>query len=119
MPNLIVERGREKGTSFELKADAPCVAGRDPASVQIVISDPAASRRHFQVAGKNGKWFVSDLQSRNHTYLNENKLDKESPWMTRLERKASLVSPAYVSPSPPATFPAIPSLANSARNRWS
>lgn len=77
MPNLIVERGREKGTSFELKAETPCVAGRDPASVQIVISDPAASRRHFQVGAKDGKWFVTDLGSRNATYLNEEKLNKE------------------------------------------
>jgi hypothetical protein len=77
LPNLIVERGREKGTSFELKPDSPCVAGRDPAAVQIVISDPAASRRHFQVAAKDGKWLVSDLGSRNATYLNEEKLAGE------------------------------------------
>ena len=76
MPNLTVERGREKGTTFELKPETPCVAGRDPASVQIVISDPAASRRHFQVAAKDGKWFVTDLSSKNHTYLNAEKLEK-------------------------------------------
>ena len=76
MPNLIVERGREKGSTFELKPETPCVAGRDPASVQIVISDPAASRRHFQVSAKDGKWFVTDLGSKNHTYLNAEKLEK-------------------------------------------
>ena len=76
MPNLTVERGREKGTTFELKPETPCVAGRDPASVQIVITDPAASRRHFQVAAKDGKWFVTDLGSKNHTYLNAEKLEK-------------------------------------------
>jgi serine/threonine-protein kinase len=78
LPNLIVERGREKGSSFELKPDAPCVAGRDPASVQIVLSDPASSRRHFQVAAKDGKWFVTDLGSKNSTYLNSEKLSKET-----------------------------------------
>ena len=78
MPNLIVERGREKGTSYELKPDTPCFAGRDPASVQIVISDPASSRRHFQVAARGGKWYVTDLGSKNHTYLNAEKLDKET-----------------------------------------
>ncbi len=77
MPNLIVERGREKGTTFELKPDAACVAGRDPASVQIVLSDPASSRRHFQVVAKDGKWFVSDLGSKNSTYLNSEKVGKE------------------------------------------
>jgi serine/threonine protein kinase len=76
LPNLTVERGREKGTTFELKPETPCVAGRDPASVQIVISDPAASRRHFQVAAKDGRWFVTDLSSKNHTYLNAEKLEK-------------------------------------------
>jgi serine/threonine-protein kinase len=76
LPNLIVERGREKGTTFELSTDTPCVAGRDPASVQIVITDPAASRRHFQVSAKDGRWYVTDLGSKNHTYLNAEKLEK-------------------------------------------
>ena len=76
MPNLIVERGREKGATFELKPETPCVAGRDPASVQIVITDPAASRRHFQVSAKDGRWYVTDLGSKNHTYLNAEKLEK-------------------------------------------
>jgi len=78
LPNLIVERGREKGTSFELKPETPCVAGRDPATVQIVLSDPASSRRHFQVAAKGDKWFVSDLGSKNSTYLNSEKVTKET-----------------------------------------
>jgi serine/threonine-protein kinase len=78
LPNLIVERGREKGTSFELKIDAACVAGRDPSAVQIVLSDPASSRRHFQVAARDGKWYVTDLGSKNSTYLNSERLTKET-----------------------------------------
>jgi hypothetical protein len=30
LPNLIVERGREKGQSFELAAGASLIVGRDP-----------------------------------------------------------------------------------------
>lgn len=75
MPNLIIERGREKGVTLALKANAENVVGRDPATVQLVISDVAASRRHFQIFERGGKWFVTDLGSRNGTFLNEEKVE--------------------------------------------
>jgi serine/threonine-protein kinase len=77
LPNLIVERGREKGQSIELAAGNTIVVGRDPASAQVVIADPASSRRHFQLSSRNGKWYVADLGSKNFTFLNEEKIDRE------------------------------------------
>ncbi|MCG3133645.1 MAG: Serine/threonine-protein kinase PknD [Planctomycetes bacterium] len=79
MPNLIVERGREKGLSFEISAGTEFVVGRDPDTVQAVISDVAASRRHFSISQKDGRWVLADLQSRNGTYLNETAVDGETP----------------------------------------
>ena len=76
MPSLVIERGQEKGFSFALKPGSTVVVGRDPAN-QVIISDPAASRRHFQISEKGGLWLVSDLGSRNATYVNEEQLDRE------------------------------------------
>ena len=76
MPSLVIERGQEKGFSFPLQPGQPTVIGRDPAN-QVIISDPAASRRHFQIRQNGGVWMVSDLGSRNSTYVNEEPLVKE------------------------------------------
>ncbi len=76
MPSLVIERGQEKGFSFTLRPGVPTVIGRDP-TAQVIISDPAASRRHFQIRITDGIWLVSDLGSRNATYVNEEKLERE------------------------------------------
>ncbi len=78
MPSLVIERGQEKGFSFSLKPGQPAVIGRDPAN-QVIISDPASSRRHFQIRQDGGHWMISDLGSRNSTYVNEEKLETERP----------------------------------------
>ena len=41
MPSLIIERGQEKGLSYDL-TESGIVVGRDPA-LEVVISDPARS----------------------------------------------------------------------------
>ena len=76
MPSLVCERGQEKGFSFSIVPGAPIVVGRDPAN-EVIISDPASSRRHFQIRHVDGVWLISDLGSRNHTYLNEEQLTRE------------------------------------------
>ncbi len=76
MPSLVVERGQEKGFSFALRPAEVTVIGRDPAN-QIIISDPASSRRHFQIRCGDGIWLVTDLGSRNLTYVNEEQLEHE------------------------------------------
>ena len=76
MPSLVIERGQEKGFSFALRPGQPAVIGRDPAN-QVIISDPASSRRHFQIRQDGGLWLISDLGSRNATYVNEEKLENE------------------------------------------
>ncbi len=76
MPSLVIERGQEKGFSFALGSHADVVVGRDPAN-QVIISDPAASRRHFRISSRDGIWLIADLCSRNATYVNEKRLEHE------------------------------------------
>ncbi len=76
LPSLVVERGQEKGFSYNVRPGTPVVVGRDPAN-EIIISDPAASRRHFQIRQSDSVWTVLDLGSRNRTYRNEEELTQE------------------------------------------
>ena len=78
MPSLIVERGQERGLTYALDPSVPAVCGREPSN-PVVISDPAASRRHFQINFRQGRWYVEDLGSRNGTYLNEDQLIGDAP----------------------------------------
>lgn len=64
-------RGRERGL-----VDKPISIGRD-AEAGLQILDRSASRFHCEVFPVGGMWFVRDLDSKNGTYLNEDKLKEE------------------------------------------
>ena len=52
MPRIVVERGNEKGLSYTFDApDGTAVVGRLQ-SCNLVITDPLASRKHFQISKK-------------------------------------------------------------------
>ena len=46
-----------------------CVLGRDPGA-DFVLDDELASRRHAQIVGRGGGWFLEDLDSTNGTQHN-------------------------------------------------
>jgi DNA-binding NtrC family response regulator len=48
---------------------APVIAGRDPAC-ELVLDDPAASRRHVRLVPRGASIDVVDLDSRNGTFVN-------------------------------------------------
>jgi pSer/pThr/pTyr-binding forkhead associated (FHA) protein/HD-GYP domain-containing protein (c-di-GMP phosphodiesterase class II) len=64
-------RGREKTVG-----DKPVSIGRD-AEAGIQILDRAASRFHCEVFPVGGMWFVKDLESKNGTYVNDERLEDE------------------------------------------
>ncbi|MDA0838651.1 MAG: FHA domain-containing protein, partial [Planctomycetota bacterium] len=51
------------------------VLGRIP-TCGVVLTDPAASRQHARIIAENGGFFVEDLQSANHTYVNNQPITK-------------------------------------------
>lgn len=67
IPYLAATAGPGKGKQWQLRADRVFVGREQPADV--IVDDPAASRRHAQVYKKNGRWFLKDLDSTNGTYL--------------------------------------------------
>jgi sigma-B regulation protein RsbU (phosphoserine phosphatase) len=60
--------GSSAGQSYPLNADT-IVLGRED-TCDIVIPNTAVSRRHAQIIRSNGRFFVEDLKSRNHTFVN-------------------------------------------------
>jgi HD-GYP domain-containing protein (c-di-GMP phosphodiesterase class II) len=64
-------RGREKGL-----VDRPVTIGRD-AEAGIQILDRSASRFHCEIFPVGGMWFVKDLESKNGTFINDERLTDE------------------------------------------
>ena len=65
---LKVVRGVGEGMSLAL-GEGPFLAGRSE-TAQLVLDDPAASRRHFEVVPCNESYVVRDLGSTNGTQVN-------------------------------------------------
>ena len=81
MPSLILLKSPEGVTTnkhIQLSGDAQ-VIGRDQERCQIVIQHHAVSREHAKITAQNGTFFIEDLKSRNHTFVNS----KEVPPPTR------------------------------------
>ena len=68
MTFLAVERGHEAGKRIELQ-EFPVVLGRDP-KCHVVIRDKEASRRHLRIKKRGRLYILEDLDSRNGTYIN-------------------------------------------------
>ena len=52
----------------------PCLLGRETATCNLVIAEPAVSRRHAQIIEENGSLYLEDVSEHNGTYLNGTKL---------------------------------------------
>lgn len=67
---IIVEK---EGVYFELSSN-PFMMGRDRVNCDLVIENPAVSRKHAKIVKENNNWILEDLGSASGTFLNENKL---------------------------------------------
>jgi hypothetical protein len=65
---VLIEEGKP-GRTFELAKDT-VIIGR-LAESDVVVSDPAASRRHAEIRRQDGQFVISDLGSTNGTRVNE------------------------------------------------
>lgn len=60
-------------------AEGGLVIGRQPALVDEVIQDPTVSMRHARVIRKGGRFFIEDLNSREGTWVNGERLVPFTP----------------------------------------
>ncbi len=75
MARIRVKNGPQKDRAVDV-VDAPLTIGRDP-SCAIQILDKGASRQHAEVFRIGEMCFLRDLESRNGTFLNEERVDEE------------------------------------------
>ncbi len=76
MTRLTIMTGPDRGRTIEPADDgSPIVLGRE--SSDIVLSDPAVSRRHAELCFGDGQWAVRDLGSSNGTFVNEQKVAEQ------------------------------------------
>lgn len=77
MAFLEVLKGAAPGTRFALTAEQS-VIGRS-SDCEVPLDVPAISRRHAAILQQQGRFFVEDLQSRNGTYLNDERVTDRRP----------------------------------------
>ena len=75
MSILRVKSGTEKGKVYKVAQDT-LVLGRDSAC-EIQVLDQGVSRRHSEIFRIGEMFFIRDLQSRNHTYVNEKEVSED------------------------------------------
>lgn len=81
MPSLILTKtpdGSASGEKHQLSGE-PLLIGRSPDECRVVLPAHAVSRKHAQIVGSNGQYYVEDLKSRNKTFLNNKPVDGRSP----------------------------------------
>src|SRR5438034_5215574 len=81
MPHLMVLKGANQGDRIQLNKDR-LVIGRN-ADCDVVLNIPAVSREHACILriheGRQVKYYIEDLGSRNYTYVNNQQIKKETP----------------------------------------
>lgn len=77
---LLVIKGREIGRDFRLRRKN-YILGRDP-DLDIPVHDESVSRRHAQIEIQHNpdthepRYWLTDLQSTNHTYVNRKQIER-------------------------------------------
>lgn len=70
--------GAPSGERYPLDGDV-FVLGRDAETCQIVIPNNTVSKRHAQISKAGGQFYIEDLKSRNHTFLNNKEVTVPTP----------------------------------------
>ena len=81
MTELYIMSGPERGLSFKLR-EGDNFVGRSLDN-DIRIEDRTVSRKHAKIVMREGRCFITDLRSRNGTFLNGQKLVAQQPRVLR------------------------------------
>ena len=119
MPSLILLKspgggGPDPGKVFPLDPGKDSYTiGRDAEQCEIVVANSAVSRRHAVIHRADGRYVLEDLGSRNHTFLNQNKVTAPTPLKSEdrvkicdfLFRFVDEAAPRFPPPVAPAALP--------------
>ena len=75
MTILRIRSGADKDKTYEITGDSTTIGREDNCSIQL--PDQGISRKHSEVFRIGEMYFIRDLESRNHTYVNEKEIDEE------------------------------------------
>lgn len=73
---LIIIKGSNTGRNYTLDDNGSTIIGREK-TCNIPILDLLVSRRHCQITGENGNYYLKDLNSTNKTLLNGKAIESE------------------------------------------
>ncbi len=76
-PYFVIESGPGQGEEIQIKNNS-LVLGRD-SSCNYIIPNKKISRQHARIFLQDGKWMIEDLASKNHTRLDNVKIEPENP----------------------------------------
>lgn len=81
VPGLVMFQDKADSSQiYGCGLDVPVIIGRDPDGCNIVInSDKSISRKHCRLYKNNNVCYVEDLNSFNHTYINDVMLTSPAP----------------------------------------
>ena len=75
MPGIRVKNGPSQGQTFAI-GDQPLTIGRDEAC-DLALQDKGASRKHAEIFKIGDMCFIRDLDSKNGTFVNDNRIGEE------------------------------------------
>lgn len=82
MPYLFVEKGKDKGASFEILKEKALKEGGISLGrhfqMDIVLNDMAVSRDHARIVYKDNDYYIIDNNSKHGILINDKKVNKES-----------------------------------------
>lgn len=78
MASLHLLKGTGAGERTNLTKSVT-ILGREAKDCDVVIPNQAVSRVHAQITEVNGQFFLEDLKSRNHTFLNNKQIEGKQP----------------------------------------
>ncbi len=84
---LVVQRGAARLEVVDLIPGTRLTIGRSPGN-RIVIPDPKCSRQHCEIYGRESRWFVRDLDSRNGVTVDGRRISGD--WELELGQTISL-----------------------------
>lgn len=75
---LAVRSGSRAGKQLGLGTSSRNSIGRDGSRCDLVVDDPAVSAEHARVQFENGQFVIYDLASRNGTYVNNHRVQRQA-----------------------------------------
>lgn len=88
--------GNEKGVFPDAYVEEGILyVGKRKGESDLILDSPTVSRMHARLEGRNGKFFVKDLNSRNGTYCNEERLHPQEEREIQVGDRISFAEVAY------------------------